>query len=105
MRLRYKQIKILSIVALCAVALTGCAQQPGYGGSYNNNGYNNNGYNNNYNNGPSANCVGATLGGAVVGGLVGSRFGGGHGRTAMTGVGAAGGALVGQQMGCQQQAR
>jgi outer membrane lipoprotein SlyB len=37
-------------------------------------------------------------GGAVVGGLLGNQVGGGHGRDAMTVVGAIGGALAGNQI-------
>ena len=44
------------------------------------------------------NTAGAVLGG-LTGALVGSRFGGGHGRDAATIAGAVGGAMVGDRMG------
>lgn len=53
--------------------------------------------------------TGAAIAGGVIGAVVGSRFGGGHGREAATVAGAIGGALVGDQAGSgpttQQQCR
>lgn len=42
---------------------------------------------------------GAAVAGGLIGALVGSRFGGGHGKDATTIAGAIGGAMVGDQMG------
>lgn len=42
--------------------------------------------------------AGAAIGGAVVGGVVGSRFGGGSGRTVATTAGAIGGGVAGNRM-------
>lgn len=42
---------------------------------------------------------GAAVAGGLIGALVGSRFGGGHGKDAATVAGAIGGAMVGDQMG------
>jgi outer membrane lipoprotein SlyB len=39
-----------------------------------------------------------TVAGGVVGGVVGNQFGGGHGRTALTVLGAVGGALAGREI-------
>ena len=47
----------------------------------------------------SANNPGAAVAGGLVGALVGSRFGGGHGKDAATVAGAIGGAMVGDQIG------
>ncbi|TRZ68752.1 MAG: glycine zipper 2TM domain-containing protein [Rhodocyclaceae bacterium] len=47
----------------------------------------------------SANNPGAAVAGGLVGALVGSRFGGGHGKDAATVAGAIGGAIVGDQIG------
>lgn len=43
--------------------------------------------------------AGAAVAGGLIGALVGSRFGGGHGKDATTIAGAIGGAMVGDQMG------
>ncbi|WP_332609013.1 glycine zipper 2TM domain-containing protein [Achromobacter sp. ESBL13] len=45
----------------------------------------------------SSNLVG-TIGGGVVGGVVGNQFGGGNGKTALTVLGAVGGALAGREV-------
>lgn len=47
----------------------------------------------------SAHNPGAAVAGGLVGALVGSRFGGGHGKDATTVAGAIGGAIVGDQIG------
>lgn len=47
----------------------------------------------------SAHNPGAAIAGGLVGALVGSRFGGGHGKDATTVAGAIGGAMVGDQIG------
>lgn len=47
----------------------------------------------------SAHNPGAAIAGGLVGAVVGSRFGGGHGKDATTVAGAIGGAMVGDQIG------
>lgn len=47
----------------------------------------------------SANNTGAAIAGGVLGAVVGSRFGGGHGKDAATVAGAIGGSILGNQMG------
>jgi outer membrane lipoprotein SlyB len=45
-----------------------------------------------------SNHIVGTVAGGVVGGVVGNQFGGGHGRTALTVLGAVGGALAGREI-------
>lgn len=45
-------------------------------------------------------CIGGTVVGGVAGAAIGNQIGGGRGRTLMTGVGAAGGALAGSELAC-----
>lgn len=47
----------------------------------------------------SAHSPGAAIAGGVLGAVVGSRFGGGHGREAATVAGAIGGSMIGDQVG------
>jgi len=47
----------------------------------------------------SPNNPGAAIAGGVIGAVVGSRFGGGHGKDAATVAGAIGGSILGNQMG------
>lgn len=83
----------LALVASALVALSACAAQGGYNtrsSSY----YGQQQY------GTDWTCIGGTVAGGVVGAVVGNQFGGGTGRTVLTGVGAAGGALAGHELAC-----
>jgi outer membrane lipoprotein SlyB len=115
-----KAISPLGIVFVAgAVALAGCAEQPGYPSSqypaqqYPSQQYPSQQYS------PQAaymgtverievinqgdgNAIAGTVIGAIVGGLVGSQIGGGTGNTIATVAGVAGGAYVGNQVGSRQ---
>lgn len=72
--MRMKTPKIMTALAMVsALALAGCAE--------------------------GHNETGATLGGAAIGGLLGSQFGHGDGRLAMTAIGTLAGAAVGNSVG------
>lgn len=72
--MQMKAPKIVTAVVVCsAIALAGCAE--------------------------GQNTTGATLGGAALGGLLGSQFGRGDGRLAMTALGTLAGAAIGNQIG------
>ncbi len=96
-------------VAVAAVALAGCADQPYYGGqtTYPTSSY--------YEQAPSSATVGyverievvrkgdgpnvaGTVIGGIIGGLIGHQFGSGSGQTAATIAGAVGGAVAGNQI-------
>ncbi len=116
-----KTMSPLGIVFVAgAVALAGCAEQPGYQssqypaqGQYPSQQYPSQQYS------PQAaymgtverievinqgdgNAIAGTVIGAIVGGLVGSQIGGGKGNTVATVAGVAGGAYVGNQVGSRQ---
>ena len=67
----------LILLALAAVAASGCTQNPQTN--------------------RELQCAGGVLGGAAVGGLLGNQIGGGTGKQVATAVGAGAGAAVGTQ--------
>ncbi|HXH04267.1 MAG TPA: glycine zipper 2TM domain-containing protein [Candidatus Competibacteraceae bacterium] len=83
----------LGLVAALAVVTSACAtNQPYYG----NRGY---AY---QQSGTDWGCIAGTVAGGVAGAALGHQVGSGRGKTVMTGVGAAGGALAGQQLTCNR---
>lgn len=89
------------LVIAAAISLTACAtgqQQPYYGNS----GYQQqSSYGYQQRGGTDVGCIAGTVVGGVAGAAIGNQIGKGTGKTVMTGVGAAGGALAGQQLSCQ----
>lgn len=88
------------LVIAAAISLTACAtgqQQPYYGNS----GYQQQSYGYQQRGGTDVGCIAGTVVGGVAGAAIGNQMGKGTGKTVMTGVGAAGGALAGQQLSCQ----
>ena len=45
-------------------------------------------------------CLSGTLGGALIGGAIGNQFGGGSGKSILTGAGAAAGGISGARFAC-----
>ena len=80
------------IATTLALSLAGCAVQDGYGGGYGES------YGGGYGGYGTKQTVGG-IGGAAAGGLLGSQFGHGGGKLAMTGLGVLAGALLGSSVG------
>lgn len=70
--------KSLILVALAGLAAAGCTNNPQTN--------------------KNLQCAGGVLGGAAIGGVLGNQFGGGHGKQAMTAIGAGAGAAAGTQL-------
>lgn len=79
----------IGVAAGALLALSACVTQGGYDPRTGQ-----------YQQGPDWQCIGGTVAGGVAGAVVGNQFGDGRGRTLMTGVGAAGGALAGKELAC-----
>lgn len=100
MNAKYNSVLRLAAAAGMCLALTACATGQG------NDRYGYNQQYDQYGNPVDPNCrdgnnVGTAILGAVAGGVLGNAVGGGTGRAVATVAGAAGGAYVGNRLGCK----